>query len=366
MRLGHPLVRPWMHKREAADQHHARRGVDEIDGDRTPPREQEAAHERSDGRRQLKPDAPPHRGIGKDLVGHQARHDRRCGGPAERAKRAGAQEKEVHPAERRVRERCPGQPHAARREPRLADHDDRPPRIAIGRRPGRHRQQNHRQGEHQPDVAKIDRFARAVINFPPHRHGPHLVSGVREHRPDEKQQIARLPQRRNRVELWFSGLRHGAGNRFRWFRRAIVPAVALLSKLRLPSARQNATPPCRDRMCKNRLQPRVSKKIISWCSLRSVGLGHCSPTSLRTQEGPMNRLTGSFCVGLSALTLAAGTSVALADLPTFHTNDNRLPTPQVPYNLIDPPANFGAGDNVTLYSLQLQAQGPRSSRSARH
>ena len=45
-------------------------------------------------------------------------------------------------------------------------------------------------------------------------------------------------------------------------------------------------------------------------------------------------------------------------MPTFFTNDNRLPTPQVPYNLPEPPANFGDFSLVTLYSLELQAKDP--------
>ena len=72
----------------------------------------------------------------------------------------------------------------------------------------------------------------------------------------------------------------------------------------------------------------------------------------------MNRLTGSFHVGLCVLALAGATSNALADLPAFGTLDSRLPTPEVPYDLVDPRADFGEGGMISVYSLHLQAADP--------
>ncbi|MEX2091932.1 MAG: hypothetical protein WD971_04600 [Pirellulales bacterium] len=72
----------------------------------------------------------------------------------------------------------------------------------------------------------------------------------------------------------------------------------------------------------------------------------------------MNRHFGSFRVGLCALTLAVGAANALADVPTFISNEGRLPAPDFPYQFVDPPADFGGGALVTVYSLQLQAADP--------
>ena len=72
----------------------------------------------------------------------------------------------------------------------------------------------------------------------------------------------------------------------------------------------------------------------------------------------MNRNMIVLRASLGALTLVMAGSVALADLPTFLTNDLRLPTPQVPYNVVDPPVDFGTGSYVTVYSLELQATDP--------
>lgn len=72
----------------------------------------------------------------------------------------------------------------------------------------------------------------------------------------------------------------------------------------------------------------------------------------------MNRFALSTVVCLALFSFVVAVSPALADLPTFMTIDNRLPTPQVPYSLAAPPADFGPSQMITLYSLDLQAKNP--------
>jgi hypothetical protein len=81
------------------------------------------------------------------------------------------------------------------------------------------------------------------------------------------------------------------------------------------------------------------------------GASHSS--SRHAVEGLVNRLFGSFRAGLCAILFVGIASNAVA----FFANTARLPTPQVPYQLVNPPVDFNGGQ-FTIYNFEVQAPDP--------
>ena len=208
MRLGHPLLGLRPHKHQTANEHHARRRVEQVHGHRIPPRQQESA--RRAARSSTPIETPRSATSWRSETTSSAPAPRRSpstpASPARDTSPCRTERNRSNPAARCVHD-AHASPNPLTASPACAIMIRHFREYRSASAPAGSANRYHRQRQHQPHVPQVDRLARAMINFPPHRHRPHLVAGVREHRTDEKQQIVRLAQRRDGID--FRAFRHG-------------------------------------------------------------------------------------------------------------------------------------------------------------